>query len=141
MIQITAIDGNIVYARLTGRASAEAFEQEYECITELTAEYDRLHFYEEVESFTTRDFFSVFSGFVPDLRHGPNLDLGRVAVVGGGLWMELLVGIWRLISLIWPLSPDELRYFPQNRADEARRWIDQSPRRKLETDITKPSVQ
>jgi len=120
MIRITEIEGNIIYTELTTEADVEDMERTYEKGVELLDTYENVHLYEDV-LLSGRDLLSMHTKTSQEFAYGDELDLGRVAVVGGGFGMELLVKIWKI--LVWPLVPQEARYFDSDEADTAREWI------------------
>lgn len=76
-----------------------------------TREYDAVHVYEEAPNWTLATYLSNWRGIGPDLRQGPSFDIGRYAAVGDSRWTRLLSHQWRAIAPVWPVSPDEMRYF------------------------------
>lgn len=120
MIRITDVEGNTIYTELTTDADAEDMERTYETGVELMDTYEAVHVYEDV-SLTGRDLLSIHSKTSREFQYGDELDFGRVAVVGGGLGMKLLVAIWKIP--VWPLVPDQARHFSSDEAADAREWI------------------
>lgn len=123
MIRITKVEENTLYTELTTAASPEEMEQTYETGVELMETYDTVNVYEDV-SLSGRDLLAIRSKTSQEFDHGDELEFGRVAVVGGGLWMKVLVHLWKVP--VWPLVPDDVRYFSSSDADTARKWIQQS---------------
>src|SRR6056297_806180 len=125
MIRIIDIQKNIVYMEVTADASPDEMTESYEQIEELMDEYDTVNVYEKV-SLTGTDFLSMHPKASQDLQRGENVNLGKVAIVGGGVWMKFLTFVWKAVSPIISLSPNELRYFEASQSSEADEWVTQT---------------
>ena len=79
--------------------------------------------YEEVPNWSFRTFLTHLHGVVPDLRYGPDFDIDRYAAVGNSRWAKLLFDWWRVVRPIWPVAPDEMRYFDSIERERALDWL------------------
>jgi hypothetical protein len=79
--------------------------------------------YEEVPNWTFGMFLTHLHGVVPDLRYGSDFDIDRYAAVGDTRWARLLFDWWRAIRPIWPVSPNEMRYFYRAERERALNWL------------------
>ena len=79
--------------------------------------------YEEVPNWSFRTFLTHLHGVVPDLRYGPDFDIDRYAAVGNSRWAKLLFDWWRVVRPIWPVAPDEMRYFDSTERERALDWF------------------
>ena len=53
----------------------------------------------------------------------PDFDLDRSAAVGNSRWAKLLFDWWRVVRPIWPVAPDEMRYFDSTERERALDWF------------------
>ncbi|WP_423998248.1 STAS/SEC14 domain-containing protein [Halorubrum trapanicum] len=79
--------------------------------------------YEEVPNWSFRTFLTHLHGVVPDLRYGPDFDIDRYAAVSDSRWAKLLFDWWRVVQPIWPVAPDEMRYFDSTERERALDWF------------------
>jgi hypothetical protein len=68
-------------------------------------------------------YLSHSHGVVPGLQTGPKFDIGRYAAVGGSRWTEMRYYQWRAISPVWPVVPDEMRYYAPSEHGRALDWV------------------
>ncbi|MXR43061.1 STAS/SEC14 domain-containing protein [Halobaculum sp. WSA2] len=115
-------EGNLVAIRIR-QGTPKGYRELYSLLKEKTGKYGQIHVYEEVPNWTFRTFLTHFHGIVPDLRDGPEFDIGRYAAVGDSKWAKLLFDWWRVIRPIWPVAPEEMRYFELNNSEEALNWL------------------
>jgi len=64
---------------------------------------------------------SIISGVI--LRNGTDFNISHYACVGDSIWAKLLFHQWRVTGPVWPVAPDNMRYFHLNQRDEALRWL------------------
>lgn len=60
---------------------------------------------------------------ISDLRTGPKFDIGRYATVGNSGWVKLMYWQWRAIAPVWPVAPEEMRYYDPSERDRAPAWV------------------
>ncbi|WP_226483229.1 STAS/SEC14 domain-containing protein [Natrinema amylolyticum] len=123
MFDVLKATADDVVAVRVGTCTTEGFRKLYDRLTETTVEYDTVHMYEEAPSWTLRTSLSNLRGIVPDLRQGPSFDIGRYAAVGDSRWAKLLFYQWRVITTVWPVAPDEMRFFELPDRARAFNWV------------------
>lgn len=106
-----------------GRGSLDGYRKLYSLLRRKTEEFGRVHVYEEVTDWTALIFFTHFHGVLPDLRYGPDFDIGRYAAVGDSMWAKLLFDCWKAICPAWPVAPEEMRYYNTAERDVAADWV------------------
>lgn len=79
--------------------------------------------YEEVPNWSFTTLLTHLHGVIPDLRYGPDFEIGRYAAVGDSRWAKLLFDWWHVIRPIWPVAPETMRYFQMRDRERALRWI------------------
>ena len=115
-------EGNLVAIRV-GQGTPRGYRELYSLLKEKADEYGKIHVYEEVPNWTFRVFLTHLHGIVPDLRYGPEFDIGRYAAVGDSKWAKLLFDWWRVIRPIWPVAPEEMQYFELNNGEKTFNWL------------------
>jgi len=113
---------NLIAIRV-GRGTRAGYQELYSLLVEKSDQYERIHVYEEVPGWTFTTFLTHLHGVVPDLKYGPGFDIDRYAAVGDSRWAKLLYDWWRAIRPIWPVAPDEMRYFPMKDRERALDWL------------------
>lgn len=119
---LAASSGDVVAVRM-GRGSAAGYQEFYDLLVEKTREYGTVHVYEETTNWTLGTYLSHLHGVVPDLKTGPQFDIGRYAAVGDSQWAKLLYHQWRAIAPVWPVAPDEMRYYKSSNRERALAWV------------------
>lgn len=119
---LAASSGDVVAVRM-GRGSAAGYQEFYDLLVEKTREYGTVHVYEETTNWTLGTYLSHLHGVVPDLKTGPQFDIGRYAAVGDSQWTKLLYHQWRAIAPVWPVAPDEMRYYKSSNRERALAWV------------------
>lgn len=94
---LEATGGDVVAVRM-GTGTPAGYREFYEILVTKTNEYETVHVYEETTGWTLSTYLSHLHGVVPDLRTGPQFDIGRYAAVGDSRWAKLLYHQWRAIS-------------------------------------------
>lgn len=123
MVEILdATDEDLVAVRV-GHGSPKGYDELYSLLVKKTEQYGSVRVYEEVPGWTFRTFFSHLHGAAPDLRHGLKFTVCRYAAVGDSLWAKLLFELWRAIRPVWPVAPDEMRYFSLAEGAGALEWV------------------
>lgn len=117
-----ATGGDVVAVRMNG-ATPSGYRQFYDLLVEKADEYGSVHVYEEATGWTLSTYLSHLHGVLPDLRTGPKFDIERYAAVGDSRWAELLYHQWRAIAPIWPVAPNEMRYYGRPDRDRALEWV------------------
>lgn len=117
---LDATEGDVVAIRVSG-CTRSGFRELYELLAEKTEEHGSVQLYEEALGWTLRIFLSNRHGIVPDLRYGSSFDIERYAAVGDSIWAKALYYKWIAIGPVWPVSPDEMRYY---RPDDRKRALD-----------------
>ena len=112
-----------VVAIRVGDCSPAGFRDLYRLLSATTDAHDTVHLYEETVDWTARSALSNWYGILPDLRRGSTFDIGRYAAVGDSVWARGLFDCWRAIAPVWPVSPDEMRYFGPAEREAARSWV------------------
>lgn len=115
---------DVVAVRVTN-ATGDGFRKLYELLSEKTGRHGTVHVYEEAPNWTLSTYLSNWRGIVPDLRLGSSFEIGRYAAVGDTLWAKALYDQWRAIAPIWPVSPEEMRYFEMTERNAAIEWVRQ----------------
>lgn len=119
---LDATSEDVVAVRV-GRGTRDGYHELYDFLAEVSREYGKVHVYEEAPEWTLGTYLSNFHGIMPDLRRGSEFDIGRYAAVADSLWAKLLYYQWRAIAPVWPVSPDEMRYFGFSERDRALEWV------------------
>lgn len=119
---LAASSGDVVAVRM-GRGSAAGYQEFYDLLVEKTREYGTVHVYEETTNWTLGTYLSHLHGVVPDLKTGPQFDIGRYAAVGDSQWAKLLYHQWRAIAPVWPVAPNEMRYYKSSNRERALAWV------------------
>lgn len=133
MFEILEATRDDVFAIRMGRGTPAGYREFYDLLVEAADEYGTVHVYEETTGWTLATYLSHWHGLVPDLRTGPKFDIGRYAAVGDSCWAELLYRQWRAIAPVWPVAPDEMRYYEPSERDRALDWVtDRTPTRDRE---------
>ena len=73
--------------------------------------------YEEVPNWTFRTYLTHLHGIAPDFN------ISHYACVGDSIWTKFLYHQWRSIKPIWPVAPDNMRYFHVDERDDALQWL------------------
>lgn len=119
---LDATSDNVVAIRV-GSCTRDGFRELYELLAEKSAAYGSVHFYEEAPGWTLRTYLSNFHGIVPDLRYGSTFTIDRYAAVGDSVWAKVLFHQWKVIAPIWPVAPNEMRYYTLDDRDHALNWV------------------
>lgn len=119
---LEATDDDVVAIRV-GRCAPAGFRELYDLLAEKTEEYGSVHLYEEAPSWTLWTFLSNGYGIVPDLRYGSSFDIDRYAAVGDSGWAKGLYYLWKAVAPVWPVSPEEMRYFGFDERERALEWV------------------
>lgn len=119
---LVASSGDVVAVRM-GRGSAAGYQEFYDLLVEKTREYGTVHIYEETTNWTLGTYLSHLHGVVPDLKTGPQVDIGRYVAVGDSQWAKLLYHQWHAIAPVWPVAPDEMRYYKSSNRERALAWV------------------
>ncbi|WP_092903489.1 SpoIIAA family protein [Halostagnicola kamekurae] len=119
---LKATKDNVVAVRM-GDGTPAGYREFYDLLVEKTDEFGTVHVYEETIEWTLSTYLSHLHGVVPDLRTGSKFDIGRYATVGDSRWAKLLYYQWRAIAPVWPVSPDEMRYYGLSKRDYALDWV------------------
>jgi len=126
---LDATRGNVVAVR-TGTGTLAGYREFYDSLVEKTRKYGTVNVYEETAGWTLATYLSHLHGVVPDLRTGPKFDIGRYAAVSDSTWAKLLYHQWRAIAPVWPVAPNEMRYYRLQERRRALDWVtmgDQAP--------------
>lgn len=123
MFDVLEATGDDVVAVRVGTATTEGFERLYDLLSEKTARHGTVHLYEETANWTLWTYLSNYRGVLPDVRRGSSFDVGRYAAVGDSRWARLLYDQWRAIAPIWPVAPDEMRYYEPSDRGRALDWV------------------
>ncbi|WP_221886757.1 SpoIIAA family protein [Halonotius terrestris] len=113
---------NLIAIRV-GQGTRTGYQELYSLLVEKSDQYGHIHVYEEVPNWTFRTFLTHLHGVVPDLRYGPDFDIDRYAAVGDTRWAKLLFDWWYAIRPIWPVAPNEMRYFEVKKREQALNWL------------------
>lgn len=119
---LEATRDDVVAVRM-GRGTPGGYREFYDLLVEKTDEYGTVHVYEETTGWKLATYLSHLHGIVPDLRTGPDFDIGRYAAVGDSRWAKLLYHQWRAIAPVWPVAPDEMRYYELEERRRALDWV------------------
>ncbi len=123
MFEILEATRDDVVAVRMGHGTPAGYREFYDLLVEKTDEYGTVHVYEETTGWTLATYLSHLHGIVPDLRTGPKFDIGRYAAVGDSRWAKLLYHQWRAIAPVWPVAPDEMRYYELSNRTRALDWV------------------
>lgn len=119
---LEAIDGNVVALRMHEGTRAD-YHDLYQLLAEKTAEHGSIDVYEETTDWTAWTFLTHIAGLVPDLRCGSDFHIERYAAVCDSRWAKLLYDWWRVIRPVWPVAPEEMRYFERDNREAALEWV------------------
>lgn len=123
MFEILQATGDDVVAVQMGVGTRTGYQELYNLLVEKSDEHGAVHIYEETTGWTLLTYLSHLHGLVPDLRIGPEFDIGRYAAVGDSPWAKLLYHQWRAIAPVWPVEPDEMNYYELSDRDRALDWV------------------
>jgi len=123
MFEVLEATGDDVVAIRVGTSTRSGFHELYDLLVEKSREHGTVHLYEEAPNWTLAAYLSNVHGILPDIREGPNFDIGRYAAVGDSRWVKLLYHQWRAIAPVWPVAPDEMRYYELRDRCEALDWV------------------
>lgn len=113
---------NLIAIRV-GQGTRTGYQELYSLLVEKSDQYGQIQVYEEVPNWTFGTFLTHLRGVVPDLRYGPDFDIDRYAAVGDTRWAKLLFDWWHTIRPIWPVAPNEMRYFDIKEREQALDWL------------------
>lgn len=123
MFEILEASSDDVVAVRMGKGSPTGYRAFYDMLVEKSDEYGAVHIYEETAGWTLSTYLSHLHGLLPDLRTGPEFNVGRYAAVGDSRWAKLLYHQWRAVSPVWPVAPDEMHYYELSERDRALSWV------------------
>ena len=123
MFEILQATGDDVVAVRMGTGTQAGYRDFYDLLVEKTDEYGTVHVYEETTGWTLSTYLSHLHGLIPDLRIGPEFEIGRYAAVGDSAWAKLLYYQWRAIAPMWPVAPDEMNYYELSERGRALDWV------------------
>ncbi|MFC4986766.1 STAS/SEC14 domain-containing protein [Saliphagus infecundisoli] len=115
-------EGDLVAIRV-GRGTRQGYDELYSLLVQKTNEYGAVHVLEVVPDWTCSTFLSHLYGIIPDLRYGSQFTISRYAAVGDSVWAKLLFDWWKIIRPIWPVAPDQMRYFETEEQSTALQWL------------------
>ena len=118
---LDATDGDVIAIRV-GVGMRDGYRELYEILAEKTEEHGSVQVYEEAPGWTLGTYLSQLHGLVPDLRYGSTFDIERYAAVGDSVWAKRLYYQWKAIAPMWPVSPDEMRYYDPSDRKRALDW-------------------
>lgn len=123
MFEVLEATGDDVVAIRVGTSTRSGFHELYDLLVEKSREHGTVHLYEEASNWTLAAYLSNVHGIVPDLREGPNFDIGRYAAVGDSHWVKLLYYQWTAIAPVWPVAPDEMHLYSTDERRSALEWV------------------
>nr|WP_049987958.1 STAS/SEC14 domain-containing protein [Halobellus rufus] len=123
MFEILEATQDDVVAIRMGTGSADGYREFYELLVEKTEQHGTVHVYEETTGWTLSTYLSHLHGILPDLRTGSKFNIGRYAAVGDSRWAKLLYYQWRAIMPVWPVAPNEMRYYDLSERNQALDWV------------------
>lgn len=106
-----------------GRGTPHGYDELYSLLSRKTERYGTVRVYEEVPEWTFLTFLSHLHGLIPDLQYGSRIKISRYAAVGDSVWAKLLFDWWRTIRPIWPVAPNQMRYWNLKNQSSALRWV------------------
>ncbi|WP_114579602.1 STAS/SEC14 domain-containing protein [Saliphagus sp. LR7] len=115
-------EGDLVAIRV-GRGTRQGYDELYSLLVQKTDEYGAVRVLEVVPDWTFSTFLSHLYGIIPDLRYGSQFAISRYAAVGDSVWAKLLFEWWKIIRPVWPVAPDQMRYFEIEEQSTALRWL------------------
>ena len=119
---LDASDDDVLAVRV-GICTRDGFRELYEMLAEKSNEQGSVHLYEEAIGWTLGTYLSNLHGIVPDLRYGSTFDIERYAAVGDSVWAKALYYQWKAIAPVWPVSPNEMRYYEPGNRKHALSWV------------------
>lgn len=119
---LDATDGDVVAIRV-GTCTRNGFRELYELLAEKTDIHGAVQLYEEARGWTLRTYLSNLHGIVPDLRYESAFTIDRYATVGDSVWAKALYAQWKATVPVWPVGPDEMRYYEPDDRDRALDWV------------------
>lgn len=108
-------NGNVVDVTASGTLTSEDYDRLVPELERLTAEYGPLRIYIELRDFSGWTPPALWKDIRFDARH--QHDMERIAVVG-----EKRLEDWGT-KLSKPFLEADMRFFPREEAEEARRWV------------------
>jgi hypothetical protein len=120
---LNATRDDVVAVRM-GTGTPAGYREFYDLLVEKTDQYGTVHVYEETTDWTLSTYLSHLHGILPDLRTGPSFNIGRYAAIGDSRWAKLLYYQWRAIAPVWPVAPDEMRYYELANRRMALNWVE-----------------
>lgn len=115
-------EGDLVAIRV-GRGTRQGYDELYSLLVQKTDEYGAVRVLEVVPDWTCSTFLSHLYGIIPDLRYGSQFTISRYAAVGDSVWAKLLFEWWKIIRPVWPVAPDQMRYFEIEEQSTALQWL------------------
>lgn len=122
---LDATEDDLIAVRV-GSGSPEGYERFYSLLVERTNQHGSIRVYEEVPNWTFGTYLTHLHGIVPDLEYGSEFNISQYACVGDSFWTKLLYWQWRCIKPIWPVAPDNMRYFHVAERDDALQWLSEA---------------
>jgi hypothetical protein len=119
---LDATDDTAIAIRV-GNGTRDGFRELWKILAEKSEEHGSVHLYEEAPGWTLGTYLSQLHGIVPDLRYGSTFDIERYAAVGDSVWAKVLYYQWKVTAPIWPVGPDEMRYYDLDDRTRALNWV------------------
>ena len=123
MFDILRATGEDVVAVRMRTGTPAGYREFYDLLVEKTEEYGTVQIYEEAPGWSLSTYLSHVHGLLPDLRTGPEFDIDRYVAVGDSRWARLLYNQWRAIAPVWPVAPNEMRFYELSERDRALDWL------------------
>jgi hypothetical protein len=108
-------NGKLLIVRLSGKLHKKDYERFVPTLEKAIQEHGQLRLLVEMYDFHGWDAGALWADAKFDMTHFG--DLERVAIIGETTWEKLIVNFFK------PFTKATVRYFPLERAAEARTWI------------------
>lgn len=108
---------NLISAKLSGKISKSDVEKAHSRIHEILKNYDKVHFYfemEDLEGYTIKGFWEDIKTDASHLS-----DYGKMAFVGNNRWQEWVAKATDLFT------SSDVKYFDLKDSEKAKQWINQ----------------
>ncbi|MFO7906852.1 MAG: STAS/SEC14 domain-containing protein [Pirellulaceae bacterium] len=108
-------EGKVVYVRVSGKLTAEDYEQFVPAFEKLIAEHGKIRVLFEMVDFHGWSAAALWKDVTFDFKHFR--DIERLAMVGDKAWQEGMSFFCK------PFTMAEVRYFGHHEVDRARQWV------------------
>lgn len=116
-------DENLIAIRIGGTVSSQDYNVLRTLLNDRLPAHDGLRWYVEMAAFDSWGSQTLWEKFKLDLHLADQTPLSRVAMVGDKNWEDWIAPIWKWLGAVYPLQPNEIKFFPLERRETALTWI------------------